>query len=341
MSTKEIRKGQILAPVDNGMQIDFMALTKQSSATIEGETLENLVYLATGKELWNPKESVKPIIRINGIVSGCNVIGGSSNDNLELEAGIVNVNGKVVTVAADISNAITRGATETYAVHALCVDDSGVLSVVAGADGASLDLTGGYGGAGQKPLIATNLVVLRYAVTYGDTAAPISSEDIYMGESANISHRIDHVRGGVILYEAQEANHTGSIPRGIYASFYELAGSSLQAIGKIEEASVTFVKGSPFETPNMDSNWKDFTPNREMDWKATVKKWRVDQFWVDQMLDPNSDFFILKMKETASDTYRFQGVALLHGDYNLLIKRGPVSESLSFQGTGELRRITE
>jgi hypothetical protein len=336
MPTKVIKKGQILAPIDNGQLITYMALTKQSSYEIEGESLTNKVYLATDKPLWNPKTSVKADVRINGVVSGCAVSGGSSNDNLEVEAGVVNVNGTQVNLSADTSNAVTRGAASKYTVHALCVDNSGTLSVVAGTDGDSLDLTGGFDGAGQKPLVATTLAVIAYAVTYGDTAAPIDSEHIYAGESANIAYRIDHVRGGIVLFDALEANHTGSIPRGVYAQFYYLGGSSLQQIGKIESASLTIRKAAPTPTPNMDTCWEEHAPMPQLGWSCSINKWRETQFWVDAVLNPDYDYVILKLYEDSADSHYFTGKAILNGDYNMDIKRGAVSEALQFMGDGEL-----
>jgi hypothetical protein len=338
VSTKKITRGLIYSQASEGLQAGPLALTKTATAVIEGETLANRQYLATGRGPWNKKSGYRPVIMVNGVVSGCVVTGGASTDNLETTAGVVNVNGVAVSVSADTSNAVTRGAAGKYVVHALCVDAAGTLSVVAGSPGDSLDLAGGFGGAGQKPLVAVTLAVLKYAVTLGATAAVIPVGDLYEGENANISVRIDALRGGIILYEALPLNHAGNVSRAIYATFYDLT-TALVPVGMIEEAVLTVKKSAPIETPNGDSAWTQFVALPTLGWSLSVKRWREDQFWADKMLDPLADEFYLKMTEDVADAYSWYGYGILSGDYSVSTKRGPVSESLMFTGNGEVRRV--
>lgn len=338
MPIKKINKALVYAETGTALQVGPMALTKTASTTYEGETITNRQYLATGRGPWSKKTGYLPVIRVNGVVSGCVVTGGASNNNVEVTAGVVNVNGTVVTVNADTSNTVTRGATGKYAVHAVCVNSSGTVSVVKGTDGDALDLTGGYDGAGQKPLVATTLAVLAYAVTLGDSAAVIPSTDIYAGENANIDYIIDSLRGGIVVYSALELNHTGGVSRAIYATFYDLI-TALSVIATVEDATLNVKKAAPIATPNNSTNWDTYVSVPSVGWDLSVKKWRSDDYWLGKMIDPLADEFYLKMTEDSADTKSFYGFGILSGDYAINPKRGPVSESLKFTGNGELRQV--
>lgn len=338
MPTKKITKGVISAQTGEGQQVAQMALTKTASVVIEGETLTNRQYLSTGRAPWNRKTGYTPTVRINGVVSGCVVSGDAVTNNVQLTAGVANVNGVVVTVSADTTNTLTRPANAKKNVNALCVDNAGTVSVVVGSDGDSHDLTGGYGGAGQKPLVATTLAVLAYIALSEDEAAVVPAGDIYPGENANVEYIVDSLRGGIILYSALELNHTGPVSRGVYASFYDLT-SALQPVGYIEEANLVIKSAAPVATPNHNSIWDQYVSLPNRGWTADIKRWRQDQYWADKILDPNSDEFYLKFQEDSADAFAWYGFGILNGDYSISIKRGPVSETLKFMGNGELRRV--
>jgi hypothetical protein len=343
VTTKVNVQGLLQAQTGNGSLV-VTALTKQSTYTIEGKSLANKVYLATGRGPWNMAADYKPLpngtgstfIRVTGIVSGCGVKTSASTNNVEVEAGVANVNGTRVVVGADATNAITRGASGKYAVTAVHVNASGTLGVTKGTDGDALDLTGGYGGAGQKPLVATTEAVLAYVVTLGDSAAVIPQGDIYAGDNANLSFRIDPMTGGVILLEALAANRTGPVERTIYAGFYDLT-NAIATVGVVEEATLTINSKAPMATPNNDTLWDEFEEMPGCGWSLSVKKWREDSFWIGKVLDPRNKRFYITMKEDVDDATTYRGVGILQGDYALSMKRGAVSESLSFQGTGELK----
>lgn len=337
MTIKKIRRGLIYAQNDEGALVPYMALTKQASAVIEGETLVNRVFLATSHALWNMKLAQYPIIRVTGVVSGCQVTPHASADKVVSSAGVCNVNGTLVTVSADTDIAITRPADGKYAISAVHVNAAGTVSATKGTDGTSYDLTA-FGGAGQRPLVAVTECVIRYVYTFDNEAAVIGPEDFSAGDNANISPRIDFLRGGIILDTALDANRTGDIPRSIYAQFYEL-GNSLLAVGTIEEATLTIKEGSPIATSNMDSVWDTYVKPGTLGWALMVKRWRPDQYWIDKMLDPTQDNFLLKVYEDSSDSYYYIGYGMKTGDMNLSIKRGPVSETLNFTGNGELRKV--
>lgn len=341
--TKKITQAILYAQTSEGTLQGAMALTKQATYTFQGRSLTNRVYLATGKGPWNMKSAYKPVrngtgnafVRVTGVVSGCEVTTSSSTNNVEVAAGVANVNGTRVVVGADTSNAITRGANAKYAVTAVHVNAAGTLAVTKGTDGDSVDLTGGYGGAGQKPLVAVTECVLAYVVTYDDEAAVIPNSDIYAGDSANIDYHIDPVRGGIVVHTALELNRTGGIPRTIYASFYDLT-TAYAAVGKLEDVNITIRKAKPVPTPNHDTFWDEHVSVPGCGWSVTVKRWRPDTFWLTKMMDPLQDTFYLKLYEDVDDTSYLHGFATLDADFNVHPVRGPVSDELGFTGNGEL-----
>lgn len=338
MAVKKITTGKIYCQDGEGQKVTMVALTKTASTTVEGETLTNRQYLCTGRAPWNAKEDYKPVIRINGVVSGCAVTGDAVTNNVQVAAGYANVNGTLATVTGDTTVAVTRPANGKKNVNAVCVDNAGTISVVVGSDGDSHDLTGGYGGAGQKPLTATTLAVLAYVALSEDEAAVVPDTDIYAGEDANVGYRIDHLRGGIVLDAALPLNKTGDVSRAIYATFYDLT-SALVPLGRLEEAVLTITKAAPVKIPNHDSVWDQYVTLPGISWNLTVKKWRADQVFVDRYLDPDQDEFYLKMMEDKDDSYAYYGFGILNGTLTIGTSRGPSSESLTFTGNGELRRV--
>ncbi len=337
MPIKKIRYAQVLAQVSEGMLKTYAAMTKQASYALEGLTLTNMVYAIAGK-IFNMKSGYSPAVRIDGVVSGCEVTS-LSNDNVEVAAGVAYVAGVQVTVSADPTNSVSRPAIGKYAAYAVTVNGSGTLAIVKGTDGDSLDLTGGYGGAGQKPYV-DGVVVLAYFTAYSDTAGVIASANIYQGESANLEYRIAPTHGAIVLYEALPLNRTGGISRPIYVQYYDLAASgALQTLATVSDGTLSIIKDAPVETTNHDSLFKQYESTNVQGWNFSANKYRSDQFWVDKMLDPMEDTFLLKIREDSSDGYYYLGFGILNGTMALALKRGPVSEPLNFQGTGELRRI--
>lgn len=336
---KKITNGQVLAQVSEGTVTTFAAATKQASYELEGRTHANLVYKIANK-IFNMKKGYRPELRVNGVVSGCGV-SGSGNDNIAVAAGVIYVNGAQVTVNEDLTNAVSRPATGKYAQYAVTASSAGAIAITKGTDGDAVD-NSAYGGAGQKPLVATNVVVLRYFTAYSDTAAVIADEDFSEGESANVYYRWYPLHGAVRLFTALPLNHTGDVSRGVYIQYYDLlAAGVMQAVAHVldDGAKLTINRMPPQEITSHDSNWQDFENMPVNGWDFQLSKYRVDQFWVDEMLDPNSDVFLIKAYEDEDDSYYFIGFGILNGSMSLSNKRGVPTEVLNFKGKGELKKV--
>lgn len=334
---KKIRHALIKAQVQNGLLCPHAAATKQASYTLQGETLTNLVYLRSGK-IFQMDADHMPDLRVDGVVSGCEVTSLSA-DNVEVAAGVAYVAGVEVIVNADASNTVTRPASGKYAVYAITVSSAGSLAITKGADGDSLDLTGGYGGAGQKPYV-DGVAVLAYFWAYSNGAAVIPVDQILAGETANVDHDWLPIHGGVALYDALLLNRTGGISRPVYIQCYDLAsGGALQVIGTVSDGTLTIMRDAPTETTSGRSRWKKYDFAGLNSWNADFTRFRTDEYWIEKMLDPNSDKFFLEIKEDRLDAFKYQGVGVIQGSLSLALKRGVVTEKVSFQGDDELLKV--
>lgn len=329
---------QLMMPVSAGLSHAMQVLTKQATATFEGRTLTNRAYNGgAGKNLWNLSEAYKPVVKINGLVSGCAVTPGTGNDNAAVAAGVVNVNGVAVTVAADTSNAIALPAAGKYAIYAFSVAADGTtFTVTKGTDGDALDWTA-YGGAGQMPLCPASNAVIAYLTRYSNVASPLVSADIYPGESANIAYQIDAVRGNVILPAALPLSYTGAVSRPVYASWYSQDGDVLQPVAETENAKLSVKVGTLNVTPS-DAAWDRFEPGRAS-WTATVSAWKTtDNYLLDKVLNPADAVAFIKARINSDDAYYFLGRTCMTG-VDLPLQFGDLKLPFAFQGSGELCRI--
>jgi hypothetical protein len=333
---KNCSRAFVRCPNGAGNLLPFAALTKQSSYEWGGETLLNKVYSAL-KKIWNMNEDYAPIVKINGVFSGCNVIGDGVDDNVQVGAGVLHLAGADITVAADTTVALTRPASAKKAIVAVIGDDDGVITTLKGTDGDAIDLTGGYGGAGQKPLVAVDKAVIRYVALHTDTPGPIPQEDIYLGDSANIPFEMDPARGLVILGEALALNHTGGVARGIYAQYYSQQ-DSMAKIGELKDAKLDITVDT-VDTTILSCDWKD-VDEALSSWKLTASKFKENQYFVQKLLTPGQRQFWLEIKEKSTDTFHYLGQALLTSG-SITLKKGPMDEPLNFVGKGELVEVTE
>lgn len=340
MGIKTINRGKISVPNTTGSPVGQMALTKQASGTFEKRTLANRIYLATGKPKWNPNSGYEPVPRINGVFSGCGVTPGAAN-KVAVEGGVAYVNGVAVTVGANsaLDAAAARPATGKYAISAVCVDAAGALSIIKGTDHTSYDFAGGYGGVGQKPLVATTLTVLRYFGCYDDESGVFESANFVAGEDANVGYDIDYLQGGIVLDKVLDANHTGPVERGVYCSFREF-DSGLVPVREILDASLKLDDRELVSSTSNDSGFKDFKDISKPGWSVTINKHRENEFWLDKLTSLEGELVLLEMYEDDQDSYYWQGFAYIKSGGEILVaKTGMCKETLSFQGTRELRRV--
>ena len=331
------RKLQVMMPISAGVDHGMQALTLQASATFEDEILINRAYnTGAGKALINEDAVVAPIFKPNGVVSGCVVAPTSTNNDVSVTAGKVNINGVEITAAADASTILTRPATGKYAIYAFSVAADGTTyTATKGADGDALDWTA-YGGAGQMPLCPAGNAVIRYIWLYGDAAAVIPAGQILAGESANLSYEIDYIRGNFILPEALPASYTGAVHRPVFASWTSQDGACMQAITECDGVKFD-VKTSTLQVTPARAGWERHKSGRNSFTASVGEFLNTDLYRLDRAIAVGSSAFVKARVNSTSSSYYIGKV--LNTGLALDLKFGEVKTPFTFQGTGELCRI--
>ena len=213
----------------DGTRLASEAMTKQASYTYKGVAYLNLIYLlGTGKTLINRRPAVEPRVDIDAIISGLDIEGNGSNDEVRVSAGNIIVDNVVTAVAADTSISVSRPASGEAAWVAISVNKStGAFTATKGTDTSGSAGLGGllstYGsGAGQKPLIpVADLLVGFLKLTNG--AAPVVGADrVYDDREAQVPYEILANIGGCKINSALVACHVGALTRAVkFTGYYQ------------------------------------------------------------------------------------------------------------------------
>jgi hypothetical protein len=193
------------------------ALTDSGDATI----------FTSAASLWSGKSGYTPTVRPNGLLTGGVVIpaAAAGNNNVDVSALTCNLAGVVTSVAAALNNAITRPATAVSKVNSITVNSSGAIAVVAGVDGTTTAFVETRGAAGGPPLIPVGSIEIAQVRVTSNTAAVITAAQIYSvvgthTEMANYPlYNVNYNSGRVEFLSALPKIHTGTLAKGVYASY--------------------------------------------------------------------------------------------------------------------------
>lgn len=331
------RKLEVMMPVSAGVDHGMQALTLQASATFEDETLVNRAYnVGSGKALINEDAGVAPVLKVNGLVSGCAVTPTITNNDVTVAAGVVNIDGVAVTVSTDASTLLVRPAISKYAIYAFSVAADGTtFTATKGADGDALDWTA-YGGAGQMPLCPASNAVIKYIWLYSNVAAVIPDAQILPGESANLSYEIDYIRGNFIFPTALPASYTGAVRRPVYASWKSQDGSCLQKVAECEGVKLD-IKTSTLNVTPAAAGWERKKSGRNSFTASVSKFLDTDLYLLDKAIAVGSSAFIKARVNSSSSSYYIGKV--LNTGLSLDLKFGEIKLPFTFDGTGELVRV--
>ena len=193
------------------------ALTTNAGATI----------FSSAATMWSGKSGHAPVVRPNGLLTGGAVIPAvaAGNNNVDVAALTCNLAGVVTSVAAVTNQAITRPATAVSKVNSITVNSSGAIAVVAGTDGSTTAFSETRAAAGGPPLIPVGSIEIAQVRVTSNTAAPITAAQIFAVVGTHVEmanyplYNIDYSTGKVEFLAALPAIHTGSIPKGVFASY--------------------------------------------------------------------------------------------------------------------------
>lgn len=170
-----------------------------------------------------------PVIRPDGLATGGEIVAAvsGSDDVVDVAALSCYLAGVKTTVSAGLDTAITRPATDVAKILSVTVTSAGVLAVVAGTDGSDGNFVEGRGVAGAAPYIPVGDIEIGQIRINTSTSAPIAASEIFQvlgvhQERTNLPlYDIDSFNAEVTFKSALPLIHTGDLPKGVYAEYYE------------------------------------------------------------------------------------------------------------------------
>lgn len=204
--------------------VPFVALTDQ------GDHMD----FRSSDPLWSKREGYEPNVKPNGLATGGTVTPGTDNDKVAVAALTCYLAGELKSVSASSGLTITRAtSTDTHIKNSITVTSAGVLAVIAGTDGTAFSET--RGAAGGPPLIPVDSIEIAQVHLTSNVAAPILANEIKQVIGTHVE-RYDYPTWTVNAYNVESGNignagikfasplpliHTGSIPKAVYAQYYE------------------------------------------------------------------------------------------------------------------------
>lgn len=178
--------------------------------------------------MWSGKSGYDAVVRPNGLLTGGAVIPSvaAGNNNVDIAALTCNLAGVVTTVEAAVNQAITRPATACSKINSITVNSAGAIAVVAGTDGASVAFSETRGAAGGPPLIPVGSIEIAQVRVTSNTAAAITAAQIFAVVGVHVEAAnyplwdVNYGEGSITFLAALPSIHTGSVPKGVYASYY-------------------------------------------------------------------------------------------------------------------------
>ena len=147
--------------------VDFTALTDSG---------DNMTFNSAAA-LWSKRSGYAPVVRPNGLVSGCvvSVAASGSPNVVDVSAGTCYLAGVLTEVSAGVDLSIPRPAVSDYQKLSITINSSGVLAVVEGAEHTAFDT--GRGEDGGPPWIpTTSIEIAQIWYSDGDSAVVAASE---------------------------------------------------------------------------------------------------------------------------------------------------------------------
>lgn len=195
--------------------------------------------------LWSGRSGYAPVVRPNGLISGCAVTVDAANDKINVAAGKAYIAGVETDIDEAADQDITRGlTTDTHRINSVTITNLGAIAIVAGADHTAFSDT--RGADGGPPWIPTTSIEIAQVHLTSVSAAVVTDDEIKQGadlytewyfspvwnvEYADIENMVLGL-AGVKFTSALDARHSddaGSSTAGkkVYASYYTPTFSEL------------------------------------------------------------------------------------------------------------------
>ena len=156
--------------------VGFTALTDQ------GDFME----FKSAANLWSGRSGYAPVIRPNGLISGCAITVDAVANKINVAAGLAYIAGVETVIDAAADEDITRGVTtDTHMINSVTITDGGAIAVVVGTDNtsfaASVDTDAGRGEAGGPPWIPLSSIEIGQVRMTAVASAVVAAVEIYQG----------------------------------------------------------------------------------------------------------------------------------------------------------------
>lgn len=165
----------------------------------------------------------EPDVRPNGVISGCELTPGSSNDEVDISAGEVYLAGAKVTVSAG-TVAVTRDGSNSHKIISITVSAAGALAEAGGTAHASAH-SETRAASGGPALIATNLVEIGQVRVTSITAAKLTAAEIKTTLNVHREGAFfpawteDDASAEINFNVALMQNHTGPVAKVVQAEY--------------------------------------------------------------------------------------------------------------------------
>lgn len=180
---------------------------------------------ASAADLWSGESGFDAVVRPNGLVTGGAITPKSGTNNAVSVAALTCYLAGVLTSVAAGDVTATRGTTNGYRITSITVDSSGALAAVAGTESTAFSAT--RGAAGGPPLIPVGSIEIGQVRLTSTTAAVVAEAEIrsVIGDTVERYDYplfdINYREGSVEFVSALPLIHTGSVPKKVYAEYYE------------------------------------------------------------------------------------------------------------------------
>jgi hypothetical protein len=176
--------------------------------------------------LFSKKAGYAPDVRPNGLITGGAVIPSVTvaNNNIDVAALTCYLAGVKTSVSAAVNQACTRAATNVSKINSITVTSAGAIAIIAGTDGATSALSETRAVAGGPPLIPVGSIEIAQVRYTGNTAAAVLAAEVFQVVGLHQERYdyplfdLDYVNGNVIFTSALPLIHTGTFPKGVFAS---------------------------------------------------------------------------------------------------------------------------
>jgi len=176
-------------------------------------------------KLFSLKKGQAPVVRPDGARSGLVITPAlaGGNNNVDVAAGAAFVGGKDLAISASLNLAMTRTAAGvTFQINSIVIDNAGVISAVAGTEGAAFSAV--RGAAGGPPYVPVDKIEIGQVKLTSNTDAPILASEI----DQNVMERYDipsfvtvPEEAAIRMLTALPKSHTADVTKGIWVKHYE------------------------------------------------------------------------------------------------------------------------